>query len=203
MTKRFGLLDFILLLGVVASVFGLIWNRKQAEDLQRSVVELRKTAGELVVDDPNLFWLHQRKSLRGERAYDVHVPDGTVHFVALATSGIYSSVEDLPVPMKTMPISSGRHEITYSEYTRSDGKRFHSVSLDGVTEMEIEKSEFRGRGILGEFGHHYSPHSFPTSLGTCHIFSRIVYPKDNKEFQNVQHGNSPTEGFCVWIEAVD
>lgn len=55
MTKRFGLLDFILLLGVVASVFGLIWNRKQAEDLQRSVVELRKTAGELVVDDPNLF----------------------------------------------------------------------------------------------------------------------------------------------------
>ena len=109
MRKSWGLLDFILLLGVIAAAFGLFWSKKQAEDLRKSVVGLKRTAGELVVDDENLYWVYERRSLRGERTFDVHVPDAKEHFLAIATHGIYrSTTEFRPAnPEKTIPISSG------------------------------------------------------------------------------------------------
>jgi len=201
MRKSWGLFDFILLLGVVSAVFGLFWSKKQSEDMQKSVVQLKRTAGELVVDDESLYWVHERRSLHGEQTFDVHVPEGKEHFLAIATTGIYRSItENFPThPKKTIPISSGRHQITFTNYKRPDGRAMHSVTLDGDTHVEVEKSKFVGRGIAALMGHYFTPTSTSAHEGACHLYTSMTYPKDNEEFRNVQLGTSPTEGVCIWI----
>ena len=201
MHKSWGLLDFFLLLGVIAAVFGLFWSKKQAEDLSKSVLQLKRTTGELVVDDESLYWVHERRSLHGERTFDVHVPEGKEHFLAIATTGIYRSIpENFPShPKKTIPISSGRHLITIDSYKRPDGTEMHFASLDDELSIEVEKSKFLGRGVAGLMGHYFSPRSFASQDGACHLYSRMIYPKDKEEFRGVQLGTSPTEGVCIWI----
>ena len=160
MHKSWGLLDFFLLLAVIAAVFGLFWSKKQAEDLSKSIVQLKRTAGELVVDDESLYWVHERRSLHGKRTFDVHVPEGKEHFLAIATNVIYRSIpENFPAhPKKKIPISSGRHLITFASYKRPDGTAMHFASLDDELSIEVEKSKFLGRGVAGDMGHYFLQH---------------------------------------------
>lgn len=77
----------------------------------------------------------------------------------------------------------------------------HVVTLDETTSFEFEKTSFRGRGIAGDIGHYFSPTSSPSKAGACHLYSSIMYPKDNEEFRNVQLGKLSTAGVCVWIKS--
>jgi len=201
MRKRWGLLDFILVLGVVASVIGLYSAKTQTKQLHENVIALKRTAGELVVDDTTSYWVLERRAIRPDRIYDVYVPEGKKHFLAVATTGIFQSTDNFPEPLKQIPIPSGQHEIRFITYKRKDGASMHVVTLDETTSFEFEKTSFRGRGVAGGIGYYFSPTSFPSKAGACHLHSSIMYPKDNEEFRDVQLGKLSTAGVCVWIKS--
>jgi hypothetical protein len=192
---QIGLRTLFLLIVTIAVWITFFINRTQNQALDARIKMLIPLSHELIVNDPaQIAIVKCEEKWFDENHWEIHLPQGRYR-LCLATRAIDD--DGLAPVGKSVPIPSGRHDVSVEQWRNEDGWRV-IVYWDGSELMALEEPKEWNPGFGSTGGGRYSLSEQIPSDQPAILFRRRFARAANTGGPNPPMGR--VDGLLMWIE---
>ena len=135
---QWNIATLLLLMAVVGVWTGYFRMKSETARMDAELDSLRQLARELVVNDPNQYAIVERhEEWYGDHVWDVHIPDGSLYLLKLATREI--DPKNFPETEHFVELAAGQHVISL-EKTLSGKDMSARAIVDGELAVGVSES---------------------------------------------------------------
>ncbi|MDA1050719.1 MAG: hypothetical protein O3C40_09605 [Planctomycetota bacterium] len=193
---QWNIATLLLLMAVVGVWTAYFRMKSEAVRMDAELDSLRELARELLVNDPSQYAIVERhEEWYGDHVWDVHLPEGDLYVLKLATGEIDPKI--FPETEHMVDLAAGQHIISLEKTLRGDHLSARAIS-DGRLAMHVSESGDWIPSGVGAWGRYYNrstqaPCDKPLEVIRLY-FRKHVPPGTGME------PDEPYNGVFLWIE---